>query len=205
MPSPIPWPKKGMKAFVPGSEEEKFFHKGSLPWHYSQHADAFRTAADVIIDARLAAETGPHHDELLYPVLFLYRHSLEIRLKDLIWEGIHAGFFQKAEVQDVLDGHSLASLWKHAKRLVQDCGKGCDQSPVEGVESIINEFHQVDSNGQKLRYEREKDTLKKHRHEKLPDRIDPANLRHQMSAVHSLLFGCECMVRDALDNCDFQT
>src|SRR5689334_18233937 len=87
---PIPRLKPGMKLFVSGTNEGKFFHLHhavmSSPF-YPPLPGAFKLAADMILDAHLAAN-GSHNDILLFPVLYLYRHCLELKLKDLLLLGI---------------------------------------------------------------------------------------------------------------------
>ena len=130
---------------------------------------------------------------------FLYRHCLEVKLKDLIWIGIDRRFFQKAKVKGVLDQHNLAKLWTLVRRLLEDGWPGADPGPLRGIEAVVNQFHEADPSGQVFRYERDKDTLKQHRHEKLPEYINLATLRRTMDAVYNLLDACEGMMRDEMD------
>lgn len=67
--------RKGRKAFA-FTKQGKFFHLKStlLSPMYPQHAEAFKIAADMILDSHEAATRGPHKDRLLYPVQYLYRH-----------------------------------------------------------------------------------------------------------------------------------
>ena len=64
---------------------------------YPQHAEAFKLSADMILDAHQSAK-GPHRDTLLFPVLYLYRHCVELKLKDLIFLGIRCEYFDDATV-----------------------------------------------------------------------------------------------------------
>lgn len=77
--------RKGMKAFT-ASKTGKFFHVQStlLTPFYPGHAEAFMLAADMVLDSHETATTRPHNDQLLYPTIYLYRHSLELKLKELI-------------------------------------------------------------------------------------------------------------------------
>ena len=61
-------PKKGMKAFK-ATKTGKFFHVRStlLTPFYPGHAEAFKLAADMVLDSHEGATTGPHNDKLLYP------------------------------------------------------------------------------------------------------------------------------------------
>jgi hypothetical protein len=166
--------KKGMKLFA-AAKEGKFFHLQSALLSspiYPQHAEAFKTAADMIIDWHLAAKRGPHHDTLIFPVLYLYRHCLELKLKDLVLLGIRTDFFDEAETAKILDEkngvygkHELCPLWTKAKRLILHSYPKDDEAQV--AESMINDFHQIDMDGQTLRYDRKKGTLALRRYENL--------------------------------------
>jgi hypothetical protein len=96
--------KKGMKAFT-YTNKGKSFHLQStkLSPMYPQHAKAFKIAADMILDSHEAAVKGSHHDTLLYPVLYLYRHvrvHAHNRVKQL-----------RRNMLEVLRVRALAALW----------------------------------------------------------------------------------------------
>src|SRR6187399_1825824 len=102
-------PKKGMKAFK-ATKTGKFFYVRStlLSPFYPGHAEAFKLAADMVLDSHEAATARPHNDKLLYPTIYLYRHSLELKLKDLILLGVKCGNFKLADVEDILGKHELS-------------------------------------------------------------------------------------------------
>jgi hypothetical protein len=177
--------KKGMKAFT-FTKEGKFFHLQStkLSPMYPQHAEAFKVAADLILDSHEAAVGGPHNDKLLYPVLYLYRHALELKLKDLVMLGVRCGDLAFADVEETLGAHELCPLWTKARLFLSKHYPEDKQLPI--IEAIIQEFHQVDRDGQTLRYDRQKD-LRKRGYEKLPQYISVTNLRTTMDAVYSHL------------------
>ena len=86
----IPKLKPGMKLFVPGTDVASFsiFDSAVISSPiYPPLPVAFKLAADMILDAHLAAK-GSHNDILLFPVLYLYRHCVELKLKDLLLLGI---------------------------------------------------------------------------------------------------------------------
>lgn len=190
----IPKLKKGMKAFV-HTKQGKFFHLQSALLSspiYPQHAEAFKTGADMILDSHQSAKRGPHHDTLVFPVLYLYRHCLELKLKDLVLLGVRTHFFDLAEVEKILDEkngiigkHELCPLWTKAKRLILNSYPNDDEAQI--AESIINNFDLIDKDGQTLRYDRKKRTLELQRYENLPRYIDIANLRKTMASVYHYL------------------
>jgi len=68
-------------------------------------------ATDGISETRYA---GSSMDMLIYPILFLYRHHLEIRFKKIIKD---AKFLLK-EHPDYNDGHTLSLLWTEAEHKI---------------------------------------------------------------------------------------
>ena len=192
----MPWPVKGNKVFTAVGEGKRFDLSSTL-WRYPEHAEAFLTAAEMVIDSyddnRLRA------DDLFFPVAYLYRHCLELKLKDMIRVGIDIHFFQKAKVEKILAEHNLAKLWTQVKKLLQDAWPGADQSPLQGIEAVVNDFHQVDREGQAFRYATDK-SGKRHRHEKLPKAISVVALREVMEGVFSLLDACESFFRAYLSD-----
>lgn len=204
---PIPKLKPGMKLFVPGTNDAKFFHLHhalmSSPI-YPPLPGAFKLAADMILDAHLAAK-GSHKDILLFPVLYLYRHGVELKLKDLLMLGIRSRLFDEAAADKILDEdkgiigqHRLCALWNKARDMLARHYQNDTQLKV--AESMINELHQIDKDGQTLRYDRLKGTLElrrpKYRHlgdaqphpvYDIPETIDIVNLRQSMDWLYAYL------------------
>jgi hypothetical protein len=203
----IPKLKPGMKLFVPATDEGKFFHLHSAvlsaPF-YPPLPGAFKLAADMILDAHLAAK-GPHNDTLLFPVLYLYRHCIELKLKDLLLLGIRTRFFDEAAADKILDEdegiigeHRLCALWHTVKDFLAHNYQNDPQLKV--ADSMLNELHQIDRDGQTLRYDRLKGTLQlrrpKYRHlgdaqphpvYNIPEDFDIANLRNSIDCLYTYL------------------
>jgi hypothetical protein len=218
MTNSIPKLKKGMKALV-CTGQGKFFHLQSALLSgpiYPQHAEAFKVAADMILDSHQSAKWGPHRDTLLFPVLYLYRHCLELKLKDLVLLAVRIGFFdlaeekpefcalckrplprQRRDVAGILEKHELCPLWTKAKRLILDSYPKDDEA--HAAEAIINEFDRIDPDGQTLRYDRKKGTLELRRYKKLPSHIGVAHLRTKMDSVYHYLDNCHAGILDRWD------
>ncbi len=199
--------KKGMKLFVEGNNHGRFLHLHHAVMSsqiYPPLPGAFKLAADIILDAHLAAK-GSHNDRLLFPVLYLYRHCVELKLKDLLLLGIRTGFFHGAAADSILDEdkgiirqHRLCALWNKVRDFLAHSYP--NDSQVKVAESMISELHQIDKDGQTLRYDRVKGTLQlrrpKYRHlgdvESHPvynirETIDIANLRRSMDCLYAYL------------------
>jgi len=186
----LPWPKRGDKAFAP-ADDGKYFHLPKQAYLYlPQHADAFQLAAEMILDAHLESDSRFNHDELIFPVAYLYRHCIELQLKRIIDYGRKLDLLEDSEkLQEVIGGHNLAKLWTRAKFVINAHWEDAEQNSPKAVEAIINEFHQVDPNGQVFRYSRDKDN-KPHQYEGMPSSTDVANLRDTMAGVLNFFGGC---------------
>jgi hypothetical protein len=94
-------------------------------------------------------------DQLIYPIVYLYRHHTELVLKGIIYNA-YALLGRKLD-NKMLVHHVLFGLWKTARPLLSDV---CDLAghhhyPVEdleGVESYIRQLDKQDRDGQRFRY-----------------------------------------------------
>lgn len=196
--SNMPWPKKGNKAFV-SDGEGKSFHLERFHYPYPLKPEAFQIAAEMVIDQCKEHDRFTYRYEIFFPVAYLYRHGIELYLKDIITTGIHMQFFKRSEVDDALENHNLAKLWTRAKKLLQDRWSTADQSPLKAVEAVVNEYHQADPNGQVFRYDEDKNG-KRHKYESLPNHISLDTLRKTMDGVFSFLDATSSCLRDDLSN-----
>jgi hypothetical protein len=124
-------------------------------------AFGYRRAARIL--AEDAFERG---DEvfLLYPVVFLYRHHVELMLKNLIYAFDHPSVRQKtgAEELDETDrqnlsngkkAHSLQRLWGQLLPVVKALGNDIHHSEtVEGISSYIQQLNEIDPDSVSFRY-----------------------------------------------------
>jgi hypothetical protein len=197
-------PRRGTRRFV-AAKNGKDFHLRAITWRAPQHAEAFHAAAEMVIDACQDDEGYPRRDEYFLPVAYLYRHCLELRMKDLIYTGVGLQFFKAEEVEEALGGHNLAKLWNHAKKLLVHRWPTGEKEPLQAVEAVVNEFHRADPNGQVFRYDTDKDG-KRHAHATLPDHISLAQLRATMDGAFSFLdataSGLEQSLGDLLQGMD---
>ena len=196
------WPKKGHRLFKVADDHEPVL----TAWnglHMSNPAEAFKEAADSVLRQ---AETESkdfrlRHPEMILPVCYLYRHSIELRLKDIVRAGVKLRFFEQHKVEECLAGHSLATLWTKAKALICEVWKEEEPSPVKVVESVINEFHQLDRSGQTFRYARDKKG-KPHDYGPIAMRVSSQNLRQTMDAVFNFIDGCHSGLVDICSDMD---
>ena len=196
----FPWPKIGDKLFVEEANiDEKAFHLGSYMWSGFQHAGAFKAAADIVIDSSTEENHRGHQDDLLHPVAYLYRHSLELKLKEIVRYGIAMDCYNRADVEEILGCHNLAKLWTKAKLAITNRWPEGDLEPVKAVEAVVNEMHQTDNDGQKWRYGSDKDS-RPNRHKGLPEFVSHKSLRKTMDNVFTFLDACGDGIDDGLQS-----
>jgi hypothetical protein len=194
----IVWPKKTDRAFRPDGNRGTNVCFGWLEMFNLEHmvADSFKSAADLVVEELASRERPARVDAFLHPVAYLYRHYLELKLKNVLNGGI---LLEEISVHDeVINGHSLYALWVQFRRLVMQMQMGTDPAPLDNTERVILDFHQFDKSGQAFRYP--KDKKGKPMLKNLPEYVGLCEMRDVMGRVHTFLDGCEMCMDAALDN-----
>jgi hypothetical protein len=162
------------------------------------YAEGYRRAASLIVDAILEGRHLGHPDTLLYPVVFLYRHSLELQLKLLVAAGM---YHQDGEIdfKRLHTTHRLDHLWERGKRLLLEIRPDAadDASPIAHLDPLVQELHDIDLGGQAFRYSLTKDA-QRHDLASAPRTIDLENLRDVMTRVINAVDAALCMVEEAM-------
>jgi len=145
--------------------------------------DGYMTAGAALIDE---AERRPHQRyTLVYPILFNYRHGLEIAMKWTI--DMYGGLANVQLGSDDRD-HDLWSLWKLCKKVLAAASPPDGDDRLLAVEQIVKDFHDLDKNGVALRYSKTKDGAMI----SLPDKpIDLGNMQRVMEGVNNFFKGAD--------------
>ena len=122
-------------------------------------------------------------DDLVFPVAYLYRHHLELILKELVRLGIRLGALDRCE--EAMGGHNLHKLWNKAKQLILQVWPDSPDTDLQAVEQVILEFHKLDPSGQAFRYARDKDGGQ--HLAGAPERVGLNNLKSVVDAVSAFL------------------
>jgi hypothetical protein len=141
----LPWPDGTKKLFQSG-HPSPFVATIAPSW--ARYAIGYRLAAEELVqhirDTRMMA------DLLIYPVIYLYRHYTELRLKELIREGNRTLGAEGALVKP--SGHNLKCLWRRVRPIIERLSPEPDQIVVERVENLILELHDHDPCSTEARY-----------------------------------------------------
>ena len=123
--------------------------------------------------------------------LYLFRHYLELALKNIVLGARHLETKDKnvpsEQVLPPSQGHDLKNLWEEVKKQVpRKLGAGVwPQWDHMFVELCVEEFHMLDPSSERLRYKREKKFVERDRLN--PMRVDWQVLLHAMEHVHDVL------------------
>ena len=117
---------------------------------------------------------------LVYPILFNYRHAIELTLKWIIGK---FGPYASVEARNY-EHHNLWKLWCLYKEIVLELGSD-DGDILAVVEQVIKGFHDLDKSGQRFRYSNAKNGTFT-----LPDYpIDLRNTRDIMEGIDNFFSG----------------
>jgi hypothetical protein len=182
-------PKKGDKLFRPLGRQRGaiLVHPGGvtdpegnrdITTRRYLYEEGYKRGAGLLLSA---AECNPMADALLYPIVFLYRQYLELKLKSLLNCAWEVGLEASGKVD-----HDLRSLWKTLRgSVLPTVWPEVPPSRTEAVEKCVDELHSHDPASLAFRYPENKQgdaqTL-----ESLQS-VDLANLRDVMGRIANFL------------------
>jgi hypothetical protein len=110
----------------------------------------YRKAADALV-LRMLHEELPEIERagLIYPIMFLYRHCIEITLKDLL----ELGSITKIMKENETLGHDLMKIWSNSLALTEAVqGKKMRDDFDDSFGPLISAMHAADPKGDGFRY-----------------------------------------------------
>lgn len=204
-PPDVAWPLPGDKLFKGDSDPS---HNAVIRYLQSDrwdlYATAYKDAADALIDRVI--ETRQGMDSFVYPVAFLYRHYLELRLKELIINSRFVLTLGPLPSQE-RDVHWLRKLWTECRNLLQMVWPDGSKEVLDAAEACILEFDLLDANSECFRYP-------EHKRGRTPtlaglQDVSLRNLREVMGRLATLLESASCGIAAYKDemvtySCDCQ-
>jgi hypothetical protein len=183
-PKPQRWPRMGDLPFRKAKHPEA---AGPLAGDGLTRAvsimDGFMLAGAALADQALK-ERFQRYD-LVYPMLFCYRHGVETGLKWLIAQ---YGPAVNVRLDDLNGTHDLWRLWQECLKMYLACGDSANDEALKTVGRIVKQFHDWDKSGMTFRYATAKDGVVVKFQQ--PD-IDIANLKDVMSGVANFFSGSD--------------
>jgi len=178
---------------------------------WSVYATGYRDAADIV--ANWVQTGGRHQDFLVYPIIYLYRHYLELRIKQLIFE---ARDLKEDRDPSTPDTHDIAKLWNVCRTLLEgeplSYRMGRDAGMAD-VELVVSEMKTHDPDSSAFRYPYGKPKRKTQKRTPLLAGLKEVNLvslGELMESAGDFLDGVEmhidhlreCIVREATERLD---
>ncbi len=138
------WPEKGDRVARPLKEGSEYY----IPEYPSVRAlfiwSGFFRAAEVLVEQAESDRLDRAH--LIYPIMFCYRHAIEVALKYLIDE---YGSMVDVSLPEKKD-HNLMELWKLHQKLAERFVTDNDADMAVGI--VVKDFHELDRTGFNFRY-----------------------------------------------------
>lgn len=175
------WPEVGGQTLV--ESDDPFANAVVAAREYSRRgvmSAGYKKAGDILVDASEADRAT--RDFLVFPVIFNYRHFLELELKNLI-----AIFGPSAGVQPIWNSHDLVTLWNVFFGILGDYGIETNESD-QSVHSTVLEFARIDLRSDSFRYPLNSRGLSF----SVPvSRLHLPTLKAKLDAVSNYFAGCE--------------
>lgn len=158
------------------AKNEEVFAGGGHDWHnnaqlmhemsriygathrWSIYAYGYKEAADRLVDG---IDNGQGwQDFLVYPILYLYRHYLEVMIKGQIREAQELLKIERPSTAaekkkrriEAAEGHDIVALWEYLLTLMHQIYPTKDRSVLDQGTRIITAFTAIDAHGDAFRY-----------------------------------------------------
>ena len=164
----IRYPEKGDKLFEEKGSENEIAWLQKMFQEFGSYATGYQFGALKLIDLALGKDQR-ERDFLVYPIVFLIRHYIELRLKELI-QGLNYCIEQDKKFSS---GHRIDLLWKEFKSKYKEIGEDVCNEHFKTIDEIIAEMSTIDPISMAFRYpvDKQGNTVQKLEH------INLSNLR----------------------------
>jgi hypothetical protein len=154
------------------STQNAYLDRLATPW--CLYRDGYQEAAFLLIER---SETFDRRNTLIYPILFLFRHHIELCLKEFILDGKRGIKKPGSELND----HNLKNLWKVCEEIIRERHLPITADELKIIKSGVEDFNHVDSQSYAFRYPVDKKGA-----DSLPNRSDPISIRELKGTMESL-------------------
>ncbi len=139
-------------------KNDKFFKSDHNWWHdacvglqehgWDAYAEGFKMAADIIV------KNYEDFDKnfLVFPIVFLYRQYLELRLKEIII----IGYSSLNKDKKIHFNHDILILWYEVRKIIMELWPDQSEYELEAIDGLIKEFSRADPASYCFRYPEDK-------------------------------------------------
>jgi len=184
-PKEFRWPANGDRLLRRSDDWDKSVEFSQTPFARHVHIwSGYTRAASALVEEADQDSVDGHF--LVYPILFNYRHALELALKFVI---VAYGRYANVHLTEDEANHDLWSLWKLCKQVIVELGsEGEKDEALLAVEQVVKDFHDLDKSGMGFRYS----TTKAGATIQLPTTpIDLRNIQDVMEGIDNFFSGVD--------------
>lgn len=151
----VPWPVKGREFWGQDDSKHTDAHIHWIRDLGFDLADAFKLVGDFAIAEVSRGGDGTHPDRFALPILYLYRHAIELQLKLIVRQAIRLRLLERSNgLDDLLNSeHDLKRLWSNARMAMQKRWPGAKPTDLQVVQEYIFILDDIDPDGQRFRYD----------------------------------------------------
>ena len=125
------------------------FMHGSNTW--TAYSMGYKNGADVL--SNYVDSTQQHQDTLIYPILFLHRHYLELIIKEILTDCAKI-----LEEKITFKHHDLSIYWEEVKaKCLKSLGEKIPDNMITPIESAVRQLVEIDKSSDAFRYPCRKD------------------------------------------------
>ncbi len=126
--------------------------RGQRSQQFISYCMAYKEAADILVNKSLSERDTFFLDLLVIPVLFLYRHYIEISLKSFIIEYSLETDEELVNKFKGAKGHNLINLWSEYYKINKKYLAKKEKNTFNIVEEYIKDFNKHDEISTNFRY-----------------------------------------------------
>ncbi len=154
------YPKKGDSLFREIARDrhnvclDPYISLGPLGDNWFKYIAGYKNAADILVESIIDDRSNP--DFIAFPIIYLYRHFIELSLKLIIRYGYQL-FDNQKDHRKGRDGHDIIKLWGYCREIIKRRYPNEEYETLDATESIIKEFAIIDLKSSETRYPERKD------------------------------------------------
>lgn len=163
-----------------------------LDEQFALYSVQFKDSADKLIND-VGENRGHIIDSIINPALFLYRHSIELCLKAILYKVYLDNGVDYEKIKEKLEGHSLDSLWSKVNNEIRNNYGFLDnqqaKNELKKIGKLIMELHHTDDSSMTFRYPFDKNLEEyQYGNGKESFGIDFKHMQKEIDYVHSRLY-----------------
>jgi len=174
----LPWPDETSHVFLRGDPSRRvaWIPNDAAQWH--RYASGYKEAGERVYESWVALSD----DSLVFPIVFLYRHYVELRLKELLQSAESYLDLPRSWRSD----HDIGVLWGHLARLLPEIFPDEPAADLQNAGRILHELAEGDPFSFHFRYP---ETTKGKKHLEDVERLDIASFVDAMRRLSTFLDG----------------